>query len=253
MENGAGAQSDKNLTFRRFLTETVSFATGHVESLLVCTKEKCGCNWAQAIVVATVAIRLLSSVPGRFFVLRNNQRIRLAIETAVKDKLPRDVSRSALELEYKKFNCHPYRAIIPMVYCAPLFLVTSNALRKAAGAPTIFSQPATPLEPLMSGGMFWFQNLCEPDLPLSILVCTGSFLLIRKSFLPSQPENFMRNAICITMHGLNFLSFFAFAQLPSCVTLYALASVAMNAFERWVCPRLVNRNRKPQGSLDVVA
>uniref|UniRef100_G3MSR9 Membrane insertase YidC/Oxa/ALB C-terminal domain-containing protein n=2 Tax=Amblyomma TaxID=6942 RepID=G3MSR9_AMBMU len=233
--------------------QTLSQSTpvAYAQDLLDAVHSTSGLSWGTTIVVTSLALRVVVTLPlavyqhhvlARFANLDREmagivQELKRETTQAVRmfnlnEKQARYLYKKNFKRHLQRLvvrdNCHPLKAALVVLFQLPLWVSLSVALRNMA-----FMMPyqdlaaqATYLE-LSVGGMLWFTNLTQPD-PLHIVpILVGITNLMNIEFHVLQRQKHMawlRRWITNFMRGLALVSVPVAWIMPADVALYWLCS-----------------------------
>ncbi|XP_039975704.1 cytochrome c oxidase assembly protein COX18, mitochondrial isoform X1 [Xiphias gladius] len=213
------------------------------EHFLVSVQQVSGLPWWLSIVVATLSVRTLVTLPLAAYQLVIISKVealqgeiselakRLRYEVSVRAR-ERGWTNKQSRLQFKKNlrrivtqlyirdNCHPFKASLLVWVQLPLWISLSLALRNLS-----LDQSALQCD-LAAGGTLWFPDLTSPDSTWILPVCLGlTNLLIVEVFSlqrvnPSRFQKLLLNSI----RGFSVLMIPIAATVPSSMALYWFAS-----------------------------
>ncbi|TDG95882.1 hypothetical protein EPR50_G00244250 [Perca flavescens] len=213
------------------------------EHFLVSVQQLSGLPWWLSIVVATLSVRTLITLPlaaYQMVVLAKVEALqaeiselakRLRYEVSVRARergwtekqsrfqFQKNLRRLVSQL-YIRDNCHPFKASVLVWVQLPLWISLSLALRNLS-----LNQPDVGAD-LAVGGALWFPDLTVPDSSWMLPVCLGlTNLLIVEVFSlqrvnPSRVQRIVTNAI----RAFSLLMIPIAATVPSSMALYWFTS-----------------------------
>ncbi|KAL6117180.1 cox18 [Pungitius sinensis] len=213
------------------------------EHYLVSVQQVSGLPWWLSIIVATLSVRTLITLPlatyqmviiGKVEALQAEiselaKRLRYEVSIRAKERgwtekqsrfqFKKNLRRIVSQL-YIRDNCHPFKASLLIWVQLPLWISVSLALRN-------LSLDQSVLQPEMaSGGALWFPDLTSPDATWILPLCLGlTNLLIVEVFSlqrvsPSRFQRIMTNSV----RAVSVLMIPIAATVPSSMALYWLTS-----------------------------
>lgn len=213
------------------------------EHFLVSVQQASGLPWWLSIIVTTLSVRTLVTLPLAAYqmvviakvealqeeISQLAKRLRYEVlvrarerrwtENQIRFQFKKNLRRIVSQL-YVRDNCHPFKASLLIWVQLPLWVCFSLALRNLS-----LGQSALQSE-LAAGGALWFPDLTLPDSTWILPVCLGlTNLLIVEVFslqrvAPSRFQRFATNAI----RGFSVLMVPIAATVPSSMALYWFAS-----------------------------
>lgn len=213
------------------------------EHFLVSLQQVSGLPWWLSIVVTTLTVRTLITLPLAAYQLVIISKVealqaeiselakRLRYEVSVRARergwtekqcrfqFKKNLRRIVSQL-YIRDNCHPFKASLLVWVQLPLWISLSLALRNLS-----VNQPALQGE-LAAGGALWFPDLTVPDSTLILPVSLGLInLLIVEVFSLQRvtPSRFQR-LVLNTIRGFSVLMIPIAATVPSSMALYWFTS-----------------------------
>ncbi|XP_041799664.1 cytochrome c oxidase assembly protein COX18, mitochondrial [Chelmon rostratus] len=213
------------------------------EHFLVNMQQVSGLPWWLSIVMATLSVRTLITLPLAAYqmviiakvealqaeISELAKRLRYEVSVRARERgwtekqsrfqFQKNLRRIVSQL-YVRDNCHPFKASLLVWVQLPLWVSLSLALRNLS-----LDQFGLKSE-LAAGGALWFPDLTLPDSTWILPVCLGvTNLLIVELFSlqrvnPSRFQRFLTNFI----RAFSVLMIPIAATVPSCVALYWLTS-----------------------------
>ncbi|XP_061895980.1 cytochrome c oxidase assembly protein COX18, mitochondrial [Entelurus aequoreus] len=213
------------------------------EDFLVHVQQSSGLPWWLSIVVGTLSVRTLVTLPlaayqlvilGKVEALQAEiavlaKRLRYEVSLRAKERgwtdkqcrfqFRKNLRRVVSQL-YIRDNCHPFKASLLVWVQLPLWISLSLALRN-------LSLEELALRPdLMTGGALWFANLTSPDatwlLPLSLGLV--NLLTVEVFSLQRSKESSSHKWLTNAMRGFALLMIPVAAAVPSSMALYWFSS-----------------------------
>ncbi|XP_078477986.1 LOW QUALITY PROTEIN: cytochrome c oxidase assembly protein COX18, mitochondrial-like [Lampetra planeri] len=219
------------------------------EELLVQLQQVSGLPWWLTIVVGTLSVRTLITLPLATYQLVIIAKVealqveiselakRLRYEVSVRGKerswtekqcrfqFKKNLRRIVSQL-YVRDNCHPFKASVLVWVQLPLWVSLSLALRNLSLDQSGESTSVSLQSELAAGGALWFPDLTSPDSTWILPVCLGlTNLLIVEVFSlqrvnPSRFQKLVTNVI----RGFSVLMIPIAATVPSSMALYWFTS-----------------------------
>ncbi|XP_034399559.1 cytochrome c oxidase assembly protein COX18, mitochondrial [Cyclopterus lumpus] len=213
------------------------------EHFLVSVQQVSGLPWWLSIVVATLSVRTLVTLPlatyqmviiARVEVLQAEiselaKRLRYEVSFRAKEigwtekrsrfQFKKNLRRIVSQL-YIRDNCHPFKASILVWVQLPLWISLSLALRNLSLDQSALQSG------LAAGGTLWFPDLTSPDLTWILPVCLGlTNLLIVEVFALQRvnPSRFQR-VVTNSIRAFSVLMIPIAASVPSSMALYWFTS-----------------------------
>ncbi|XP_034545812.1 cytochrome c oxidase assembly protein COX18, mitochondrial [Notolabrus celidotus] len=213
------------------------------EHFLVSVQQVSGLPWWSSIIVATLSVRTLVTLPlaaYQMVIIAKVEALKAEVSELAK-RLKYEVSVRARErgwtekqsrFQFKKNlrrlvsqlyirdNCHPFKASLLVWVQLPLWISLSFALRNLS------LDQSTQHSGLAAGGALWFPNLTAPDSTWILPVCLGlTNLLIVEVFSlqrvdPTRFQKFLTNFI----RTISVLMIPVAATVPSSMALYWFVS-----------------------------
>ncbi|XP_070819599.1 cytochrome c oxidase assembly protein COX18, mitochondrial isoform X2 [Chaetodon trifascialis] len=213
------------------------------EHFLVNMQQVSGLPWWLSIVMATLSVRTLITLPLAAYqmviiakvealqaeISKLAMRLRYEVSVQARERswtekqsrfqFQKNLRRIVSQL-YVRDNCHPFKASLLVWIQLPLWISLSLALRNLS------LDQSGPQPELAAGGALWFPDLTLPDSTWILPVCLGlTNLLIIEVFSlqrvnPSRFQRFATNAI----RALSVLMIPIAATVPSCMALYWFTS-----------------------------
>jgi YidC/Oxa1 family membrane protein insertase len=183
-----------------------------------------GAPWWLSIVMLTIIVRTLL-FPITYRQVRSMRRMQELkpemdrIRTEYKDDVPKQREEMAKLYQERKVN--PLGGCLPLVIQLPIFLVLYYTIRHF-----------DTLESFRTGGLFWFQDLTQPDhlfiLPvLYVLTMMASQEITIRNTAPQQAQ-------LMRMMPLVFGAFLAFSGFPSGLFVYWITSNTITFAQNYV-------------------
>jgi YidC/Oxa1 family membrane protein insertase len=183
-----------------------------------------GAPWWLSIVMLTIVVRSLL-FPITYRQVKSMRRMQELkpdmdrIRTEYKDDVPRQREEMARLYQERKVN--PLGGCLPVLIQLPIFLVLYYTIRHF-----------DTLESFRTGGLFWFQDLTQPDhlyiLPvLYVLTMMASQEITIRNTAPQQAQ-------IMRMMPLVFGGFLAFSGFPSGLFVYWVSSNCITFIQNYV-------------------
>ncbi|XP_029282756.1 cytochrome c oxidase assembly protein COX18, mitochondrial [Cottoperca gobio] len=213
------------------------------EHFLVSVQQASGLPWWLSIVVATLSVRTLITLPLAAYqiviiakvealqaeISELAKRLRYEVSVRARERgwtekqsrfqFQKNLRRIVSQL-YIRDNCHPFKASLLVWVQLPMWISLSLALRNLT-----LDQSALQSE-LAAGGALWFPDLTAPDSTWILPICLGlTNLLILEVFSlqrvnPSRVQRIMTNCI----RAFSLLMIPIAATVPSSLALYWFSS-----------------------------
>jgi len=218
-----------NLTEPSFIELGLSsgWPPGMVQTLMEFFHVDLGMPWwqviaASAVVLRTMVFPLVIIAQKNMVVINNNQpeiqKLQVEAELArirgEQDKLR--FANHALNSYFKLNNCHPSKALWPVLVQGGCFMSMFFAIRGMCEAP---------VPSLATGGLYWFTDLiaADPHLLLPVLTCTTIYIQIylgADGLDSSNMPAFMKKL----MYVLPLISLPIMTQFPAALNVYWLSN-----------------------------
>lgn len=214
--------------------------SGMAQTLMEFFHMDLGLPWWQVIAITTVILRSLV-IPLNIMAIRNmtimnnNQPTiqKLQVETSL--ALARGESdkarfaEKALNNFYKANNCHPVRAIWPLIFQGSFFTSMFFALRGMCSAP---------VPSLSTGGIYWFTDLTLTD-PLFLLPILASTTIYLQLYFGADGMNAatMPPIMKKVLYALPLLTLTFSVNFPAAINLYWLTNNILSVIQAKVIRR----------------
>jgi len=253
-------------TFESIYLKLISLPAVHyVEDSLAYIHDTTGLPWSGSIMVSTVLLRLVLTLPAhvtqqkvmakRFIMAEEMKReILPAIQKMTdrhiivnkwsKEKAKKASRRVANQVQGQKvveYNCHFLKLFLPMYIQIPFWIITSVGIRNMSSMRhSLERMEVSPVEErfiqMSAEGLWWCPNLSVPDptflLPVMVGLTFASTIFVssvKAQATVEQSEKLQRYSRVITgvLYGLAGLMVPISCYVPSAVVLYWATSGAM--------------------------
>ncbi|XP_029917940.1 cytochrome c oxidase assembly protein COX18, mitochondrial [Myripristis murdjan] len=241
------------------------------EQLLLGVQQSSGLPWWAGIMVTTLAVRTLVTLPLAAYqqviiakvealqpeISALARRVRHAVsergrergwsDTQCRLQFKQHLRRQVSHL-YVRENCHPFKASLLVWVQLPVWVSLSVALRNLSVGSAHSGLQAE----LAAGGALWFPDLTLPDSTWILPVCLGitNLLIVEIFSLQKLEVSRFRRFVTNSVRGFSLLMIPIAATVPSCVCVYWLTSSLLGLAHNLVLrsPALRRRCGLPPGS-----
>ncbi|KAM8909168.1 cytochrome c oxidase assembly protein COX18, mitochondrial isoform 2-T2 [Spinachia spinachia] len=213
------------------------------EHLLVGVQQVSGLPWWLSIIVATLTVRTLITLPLAIYqmviiakvealqaeISELAKRLRYEVSLRAKERgwtekqcrfqFKKNLRRIVSQL-YIRENCHPFKASLLIWVQLPLWISLSLALRNLSLDQSVLTTD------MASGGTLWFPDLTSPDATWILPICLGLTNLLNVEVFSLQrvsPSRFQR-IVTNSVRAVSVLMIPIAATVPSSMALYWLTS-----------------------------
>uniref|UniRef100_H3CH32 Cytochrome c oxidase assembly factor COX18 n=1 Tax=Tetraodon nigroviridis TaxID=99883 RepID=H3CH32_TETNG len=213
------------------------------EQYLVGVQQLTGFPWWLSIIVSTVTVRTLITLPLAAYqvviiakvealqaeISELAKRLRYEVSVRAKERgwtekekrfqFQRNLRHLVSQL-YIRDNCHPFKASLLVWVQLPLWISLSLALRNLS-----LEEPALQAA-LAAGGALWFPDLTSPDPTWILPLCLGltNLLIVEVFSLQKLHQSRLQRLTTNFIRGFSVLMVPVAASVPSAMALYWLSS-----------------------------
>ncbi|CAN7993956.1 unnamed protein product [Ixodes hexagonus] len=228
-----------------------STPVAYAQELLETVHTNSGLSWCTTIVVTSLALRIVVTLPlavyqshiiarlanlnGEIAQIANELKGETALAVRMfklDEKQAKYLYRKSLKKQINNLivrdNCHPFKSSLVIWFQLPLWISLSVSLRNMAYMMPYQDMAAQALFLQLSvGGVLWFPNLTLPDPFYVMPVLLGISNLLNIEFHElqrSQRTTKVRKVLTYTLRGMSVLMIPIASIMPTDVTLYWLCS-----------------------------